>query len=45
MTSTVSVPDFTFYTFTVEGRYDWTVSRSTLERRDWSMRVEFFTDN
>ncbi len=45
VTSTVPVPDSVFYTFTIEDHYDWTVSRSTLERRDWSMRVEFFTDN
>jgi len=44
VTSTVSVLDSPFYTFTIEGLYDWTVSRTTLEQRDWSMRVRFVTD-
>jgi len=42
VTSTVSVLVSPFYTFTIEGLYDWTVSRDSLEQRDWSMRVEFF---
>lgn len=42
ITSTLSVTDSAFYTFTIEGRYDWTVSRDQLDSRDWSMRVAFF---
>jgi hypothetical protein len=41
VTSTITVPDSTFYTFTIEGGYDWTISRDQLDSRDWSMQVKF----
>lgn len=41
VTETVEVMDSPFYTFTVDGQYNWTMSREDLKSRDWTMPVLF----
>ena len=41
VTANVELPDSGFYTFTIDGEYRWTVSRSDLEARSWIMPILF----
>lgn len=39
--STIEIPDSDFYTFTIRGEFEWTMSRAELEERGWEMPVYF----
>jgi len=41
----ISVPDSAFYTFTILGHYEWTLSRANLEAREWAVPIVFLTSS
>lgn len=43
VTETLDVTPSPFYTFEIDGLYQWTISADDLEARDWTMQIVFLT--